>query len=51
MNITLHTFQIVLYDMAAVAVAVFIALYHVKAGYGICLTRAGGSHCPTNGPG
>jgi len=42
MNITLHTFQIVLYAMAAVAVAVFIALYHVKAGYGILFDKSWG---------
>ena len=42
MNITPDTFRIILYVMAALAVVVFIALYQVKAGYGILIDKSWG---------
>ncbi len=42
MNISLDTFRIILYVMAALAVVVFFSLYQVKAGYGILLDKSWG---------
>ncbi len=42
MNISLETFRIILYVMAALAVVVFFALYQVKAGYGILFDKSWG---------
>lgn len=42
MNISPHTFHLFLLIMAAIAIVVFIALYHVKAGYGILFDRSWG---------
>jgi len=42
MNISLQTFYLFLLIMAAIAIVVFIALYHVKAGYGILLDKSWG---------
>ena len=48
MNISPDTFRLVLHAMVILAAIVFVALYKVKAGYGILLNEKWGLRFPTN---